>query len=114
MSETLNPLYATSPLTPLEAGGVFPALFAGTDPLIGFSLSGVSLLSAVAATGGMHLAMPGLRMAAMAGVLSCARGGRLLPLVGVAVVISLLPSAPEVRHRRRARSGLEQPTRETL
>jgi hypothetical protein len=119
MSETLNPLYATSPLTALEVGGVSPALFTGTDLLIGFSPSGVPLLSAVGplrvAGGGMHLSLPGVRMAAKAGVLSGARSGCLPPLVGVAVVVCLLLWAPEVlRGRRRARTGLEQPTREAL
>jgi membrane-associated protein len=89
---TLNPLSSTSVLASLGAFGVFLALFAETGLLIGFFLPGDSLLftAGLLCTEGshpVHLSLPVVILAAIAGALLGAqtgyyigRGGR--PLLG--------------------------------
>ncbi|WP_411152692.1 DedA family protein [Streptomyces sp. A30] len=80
----LNPLDATSLLTALGALGVFLVLFAETGLLIGFFLPGDSLLftaGLLCTTTGdstVHLSLPRVLVAAVAGALLGAQAGYLL------------------------------------
>lgn len=77
----LNPLSATSWLTGLGALGVFLVLFAETGLLIGFFLPGDSLLFTAGllctgtATNSVHLSLPMVLLAAVAGALLGAQAG---------------------------------------
>jgi membrane-associated protein len=88
----MNPLSATSWLSSLGTAGVFLVLFAETGLLVGFFLPGDSLLftaglfCTTSATATVHLSLPAVLVAAVAGALSGAqlgfvlgrRGGRAL------------------------------------
>lgn len=77
----LNPLDPHSLLSTLGVAGVFLVLFAETGLLIGFFLPGDSLLftagllSATAATSRLHLSLPMVLLAAVAGALLGAQTG---------------------------------------
>lgn len=78
---SLNPLDPHSLLSTLGAAGVFLAVFAETGLLIGFFLPGDSLLftagllSTTGATSRLHLSLPAVLMAAVAGALLGAQTG---------------------------------------
>ena len=80
----LNPLDAQSLLSSLGALGVFLALFAETGLLIGFLLPGDSLLftagllCTTSATANVHLSLPTVLIAAVAGALLGAEVGYLI------------------------------------
>jgi membrane-associated protein len=80
----LNPLDAQSLLSSLGAFGVFLALFAETGLLIGFFLPGDSLLftagllCTTSATAKVHLSLPAVLIAAVAGALLGAEVGYLI------------------------------------
>jgi membrane-associated protein len=80
----LNPLDATSLLSSLGALGVFLVLFAETGLLIGFFLPGDSLLftagllCTTSATAKVHLSLPTVLIAAVAGALLGAEVGYLI------------------------------------
>jgi membrane-associated protein len=80
----LNPLDAQSLLSSLGALGVFLALFAETGLLIGFLLPGDSLLftagllCTTSATAKVHLSLPTVLIAAVAGALLGAEVGYLI------------------------------------
>ncbi|MFC9392000.1 DedA family protein [Streptomyces sp. NPDC057027] len=83
MPQALNPLDATSLLTAFGALGVFLVLYAETGLLIGFFLPGDSLLFTAGllcttGTGGVHLSLPGVLLAAAAGALLGAQTGYLI------------------------------------
>src|SRR5262245_34988068 len=81
MPMALNPLDASSLLSSLGTFGVFLILFAETGLLIGFFLPGDSLLftagllCTTAATGKIHLSLPLVLLAAVAGALTGAQTG---------------------------------------
>ncbi|QRP50186.1 DedA family protein [Amycolatopsis sp. FDAARGOS 1241] len=80
----MNPLSATSWLSSLGTAGVFLALFAETGLLIGFFLPGDSLLftaglfCTTSATAAVHLSLPLVLVAAVAGALLGAQTGFVL------------------------------------
>ncbi len=80
----VNPLSATSWLADLGAAGVFLVLFAETGLLIGFFLPGDSLLftaglfCTTSATAVVHLSLPLVLLAAVAGALTGAQVGFVL------------------------------------
>jgi membrane-associated protein len=79
----LNPLDSTSLLSSLGAFGVFLVLFAETGLLIGFVLPGDSLLFTAGllcatSSGGIHLSLPSVLLAAAAGALVGAQTGYLI------------------------------------
>lgn len=80
----LNPLDPHSLLATLGVAGVFVVLFAETGLLVGFFLPGDSLLftagllSATSATSRLHLSLPAVLVAAVAGALLGAQTGYLI------------------------------------
>ncbi|MEU6746732.1 hypothetical protein ABZ914_10970 [Spirillospora sp. NPDC046719] len=111
MYAALNPLDSTSLLSSAGAVGVFLVLFAETGLLVGFFLPGDSLLFTAGllctahAGDKVHLSLPPVLVAAVAGAIGSSIPGvdrYLLPIVGVIVVVSLAPVALEVRRGRRA------------
>lgn len=103
----MNPLSATSWLSSLGALGVFLVLFAETGLLIGFFLPGDSLLFTAGlfcttrATAAVHLSLPLVLIAAVAGALSGAQVGFVLGRRGGRAMLNRV-------HNRHLHAGIER------
>src|ERR1700749_1902297 len=104
----LNPLSATSVLASLGALGVFLALFAETGLLIGIFLPGDSLLFTAGllcttrTQNSLHLSLPTVLIAAVAGALG---GAQIVYLLGCGARPGLIGSQRSVRVRSAVERG---------
>ncbi|WP_326837455.1 DedA family protein [Amycolatopsis rhabdoformis] len=98
----MNPLSATSWLSSLGAGGVFVVVFAETGLLVGFFLPGDSLLftaglfCTTSATAAVHLSLPWVLVAAVAGAVLGAQTGFVLGRRGGRALLGRVGS-PQLR-----------------